>query len=298
MRRMEELAVKIAHPHRSEVGESPVWCARTASLWWVDINGMTVQRLKGDDLRQWRFQEPVGCLALTDAGHLILGLRSGIAHFRPDTGAFTPLAAPEPDHPANRMNDGAVSRGGRFFAASMASPPEQPSAALHRLDNGGTTRLLDGLHVGNGLAFSPDDRTMYVSDSWLEVSTIWAFDHDPATGAITNQRVFRTLDPEFGRPDGATVDSEGFYWIAAVGGGRLLRLRPDGEIDRVIAMPVRRPSKPVFGGPDLRTLYVTTISDGTAEGPDGCVLRLSPGVTGLPQPLVPDPMGAEKAAPI
>lgn len=287
---MEQIAAHIAHPHRSVVGESPVWCDRTQALWWVDIKGMSIQRLMDTTLRQWDFDEPVGCLAPTDAGHLILGLQSGFAHFRPDTGALTPLAAPEPDRPTNRLNDGAVSRGGRFFAASMASPAERPDAALHRLDGRVSVPLLDGLHVGNGLAFSPDDRTMYLSDSWGEVSTIWAFDHDPATGAVTNRRVFRKLDPNFGRPDGAAVDAEGFYWIAAVSGGRLLRLRPDGRTDREIALPVQRPSKPVFGGPDLRTLFVTTISDGSPDGPDGRVLRLCPGVAGLPQPLIPDPL--------
>ncbi|MCJ8141201.1 SMP-30/gluconolactonase/LRE family protein [Falsirhodobacter halotolerans] len=287
---MEQPQITIAHPHRSQIGESPVWCDRTQALWWVDIMGMTVQRLSGDDLRQWSFDEPVGCLALTDAGHLVLGLKSGFAHFRPDTGALTHLSAPEPHHPSNRLNDGAVSRGGRFFAASMADPMERADAALHRLDGRRSIQVLDGLHVGNGLAFSADDRTMFASDSWLGVSTIWAFDHDPDTGAISRRRVFRTLDPEFGRPDGATVDAEGFYWIAAVGGGRVLRLRPDGSTDRAIALPVRRPSKPVFGGPDLRTLFITTISDGSPSGPDGQVLKLDPGVAGLPQPLIPDPV--------
>lgn len=250
---------------------------------------MTVQRLQGDSFDLWQLDEPVGPLALTDAGRMILGLKSGFAHFSPADGRVTHLAAPEPERPANRLNDGAVSRGGRFFAASMADPPENPNAALHRLDGARTTRLLDGLHVGNGLAFSPDDRTMYMSDSWKEVSTIWAFDHDPVSGNISNRRVFHKLDPAFGRPDGGCVDAEGFYWIAAVGGGRILRLRPDGEMDHEIPLPVLNPSKMAFGGPDLRTLYVTTIARDIPLGDGGRLLRLRPGVAGLPEPTAPEP---------
>ncbi|MDB6452879.1 SMP-30/gluconolactonase/LRE family protein [Falsirhodobacter sp. 20TX0035] len=283
--------IQIAHPHRAAVGESPLWCHLSQSLWWVDIDGHSVQRLQGDDFRRWQLDEPVGCLALTDAGRLILGLKSGFTHFDPETGALTPLAPVEPDRPANRLNDGATSRGGRFFAASMAFPIDQPTAALHRLDGRTATTLVTGLHVGNGLAFSPDDRRMYLSDSWLGVSTIWTFDHDPATGNISNRRIFRQLDPASGRPDGGCVDAEGFYWIAAVGGGRLLRLDPHtAEVEREIALPVAFPSKMAFGGPDLRTLFVTSIDRETPSGDGGRLFRLTPGVTGLPQPTVPDPV--------
>ncbi|WP_435168942.1 SMP-30/gluconolactonase/LRE family protein [Falsirhodobacter sp. 1013] len=281
--------IDIAHPHRAAVGESPLWCQTTQSLWWVDIDGHTVQRLRGDTFQLWQLDEPVGCLALTDGGRLILGLKSGFTHFDPATGHLTPLAAVEPDRPGNRLNDGATSRGGRFFAATMAGPPDQPTAALHRLDGTRATTLVTGLHVGNGLAFSPDDRRIYLSDSWAGVSTIWTFDHDPATGDISNRRTFRTLDPAHGRPDGGCVDAEGFYWIAAVGGGRLLRLHPDGSTEREIPLPVAFPSKMAFGGPDLRTLFVTSIDRETPSGDGGRLLRLTPGVTGLPQPTLPEP---------
>lgn len=281
--------IEFVHPHRAAVGESPLWCTLTQTLWWVDISGMTVQRLCGDDFALWQLDEPVGPIALTDAGRLILGMKSGFAHFDPATGSVTPFAAPEPDRPENRLNDGAVSRSGRFFAASVSGPPDRANAALHRLDGTRSTCLLDGLHVGNGLAFSPDDRTMYLSDSWLEVSTIWAFDHDPRTGDISNRRIFRKLDPATGRPDGGCVDADGFYWIACVGGGRLLRLRPDGEVDREIPLPVANPSKMAFGGPDLRTLYVTSIARDVPLGESGRLLRLTPGMAGLPEPTVPEP---------
>lgn len=281
--------IEIAGTHRCAIGESPVWDHRTGCLWWVDITGQTVQRLHGDVFDIWPIGEPVGCLALAEDG-LVLGTASGFALFDPTSGRVTPLAAVEADRPRNRLNDGAVSRSGRFFAASMADPPDHPNAALHRLDGQRATCLVEGLHVGNGLAFSPDDRTMYLSDSWATVSTIWAFDHDPASGGLSNRRIFRQLDPAGGRPDGACVDAEGCYWIAAVGGGRLLRLHPNGEIEREIALPVANPSKMVFGGPDLRTLFVTSIARGEPLGDGGLLLRLTPGMAGLPAPILAAPV--------
>lgn len=273
------------HPHRAATGESPLWCAATASLWWVDITGMRLHRFDGA-LNSWQLDQPVGPIALTDRGRLILGLKTGFALFDPADGSTRFLFAPEPDRPANRLNDGAVSRGGRFFAASVAGPPDQPRAALHRLDPGGPVQLLDGLHVGNGLAFSPDDRTMYLSDSWAAVATIWRFDHDPDTGDITNRRVFRTLTPDEGRPDGGCIDAEGFYWCAAIGAAQLLRLDPDGRIERRVPVPMTRPTKIAFGGPNLTTAYVTSIAGESPAREDGRTIALDLGIRGLPEPIV------------
>lgn len=284
--------MQIVHPHRSVVGESPLWCDRTQCLWWVDIRGPSIQRLTigSGAFRRWRLDEPVGCIALTEGAHLVVGLKSGFALFDPADGTVAPLAAPEAARPGNRLNDGAVSRGGRFFAASVAGPPDRPFGALHRLDLHGGQRavatLVTGLHVGNGLAFSPDDRTCYLSDSWVDVATIWRFDHDPATGRLSDRRMFCRLPPDMGRPDGGAVDAEGGYWSAAVEGGQLIRFTPDGTIDRCIPLPVRRPSKAAFGGDDLRTLYVTSIYDGD-DGWSGRVLAFDAGIRGLPEPRVP-----------
>lgn len=282
------MEIKAISMLRMQTGESPVWCGATGSLWWVDITGMRLHRITGRALATWQLDQPVGPIALTDGGRLVLGLKSGFALFDPATGTQVFLAAPEADRPANRLNDGAVSRGGRFFAASVAGPPDMPHAALHRLDPSGPVCLLTGLHVGNGLAFSPDDRVMYLSDSWAAVSTIWQFDHDPATGEIENRRVFKHLDPAQGRPDGGCIDAEGFYWCAAVGGAKLLRIDPEGQIERQIDLPVRRPSKIAFGGPDLETIFVTSIGGDDPQDHDGRTLALSCGIRGLPEPLVPE----------
>lgn len=280
--------IRIAHDHRAAVGESPVWCDRTDTIWWVDIRGMSLQRLHpaSGAFRRWQLSEPVACIALTESNALVIGLQSGLALFEPESGSVTPIADPEPDFPANRMNDGATSRDGRYYVASVAGPPDRPLAALHRMDKDGTVKMLqDGLHVGNGLAFSPDNRTLYLSDSWMDVARIWQYDHDPATGDISNRRLFHDMRGTGGRPDGACMDAEGGYWIAAIDSATVIRLMPDGRIDRRIALPVTKPTKLAFGGPDLGTLYITSIALPDDDG--GRLLALRPGITGLPEPRVP-----------
>jgi len=146
------------------------------------------------------------------------------------------------------------------------SPPE-PAGAFYRLDpDHKVTRWRGGIYTTNGLAFAPDGRTMYFSDSNPEVRTIWACDYDLAAGEPGEPRVFFDTRAVAGRPDGGTVDAEGCYWMAGVSGWQLVRITPRGEVDRIVEMPVERPSKPMFGGPDLDILYVTSISVGLTAG--------------------------------
>ncbi|MET0311008.1 MAG: SMP-30/gluconolactonase/LRE family protein, partial [Burkholderiaceae bacterium] len=141
--------------------------------------------------------------------------------------------------------------------------------------------------VPNGLAFSPDGRTMYLSDSHPKVQTVWAFDYDTATGTPSNRRVFVDMHPLPGRPDGAAVDADGCYWICGNDAGLVHRFTPDGELDRSLAVPVKKPAMCAFGGPQLDTLYVTSIRPGgdLSDQPlAGGVFALRPGTKGLPEP--------------
>ena len=237
--------------------------------------------------RNRQFDQPLGCLALTGGDDLLLALRDGLFRFNPDSGQLTLFTAPEAHLPENRPNDGAMSRDGRFFFGTMQMQPDGiPHGTLYRLDpDGSVATLLDGLHVPNGLAISPDNHTLYLSDSWHDVRKIWAFDLDDR-GVISRRRLFFDTTARSGRPDGACMDAEGFYWSAAIDGGQLLRLTPDGAVNRVIDLPLRKPSKPCFGGPDLGTLYITSLSMGDPSEHAGALLALRPGVTGLPEPLL------------
>lgn len=283
------MQIDIIHDARAETGESPVWCTRRQVLFWVDIGpGVLHCHDPARNLnRQWQFDQPLGCLALTTGDDLVLALRDGLFRFVPDSGELTAIAAPESHLPLNRPNDGATSRDGRFFFGTMQiQPGGRPHGTLYRLDSDGhVTTLLDGLHVPNGLAISPDNRTLYLSDSWRDVRQIWAFDLDD-NGAISDRRLFFDTAGRPGRPDGACVDSEGGYWTAGIEGGQLLRLSPDGTVDRIIELPVRKPTKPCFGGHDLGTLYVTSLGLGDPSPNAGALMALHPGVTGLPEPMM------------
>lgn len=281
------MKIEIAFEARAQAGESPVWCERRGLLFWVDIG---LGRLHAFDPatgngQHWELGQPVACIGLTEGEELVLGLRDGLFRFSPQSGTCRLLAECESDQPENRPNDAAMSRDGRFFFGTMQMQPDgKPHGTLYRLDpNGVVTPLLDGLHVPNGLAVSPDNRRLYLSDSWRDIHKIWTFDLDN-TGAISGRKLWFDTAGQPGRPDGGCIDAEGHYWMAGIDGGQLLRLSPDGTVKQAIDLPVRKPTKACFGGPDLRTLFVTSLGAGDASEHAGALMALRPGVAGLPEP--------------
>lgn len=236
----------------------------------------------------------IGSFGFRRNGGLVAATKNGFCYLDFETGVFSPIADPEADRPETTLNDGRVGPGGQFFAGSMDDPIllDRLDHVFYRLDPDGTvTALVDGIGTSNGLAFSPDGKTLYHSDSLPVVRTIWAWDHDPATGAIENRRVFVDTHHLPGRPDGGCVDAEGFYWSALVDGWQIARFDPDGKLERVLSIPVQKPSMPCFGGPDLDTLYVTSIGNGgtVPMAPDqplaGGLFACQPGMKGLPEPM-------------
>ncbi len=273
---------------KAELGEGIVWCDRISRLWWVDIDRSILHCSDPEtgDGQCWNMPSHIGCLGLTDSNRILVALSCGLHLFDPQTETLEHLVDLPGEASGNRPNDGAVSRAGRFYVGTI--PLGDRSTALGNLyvfDGEKAERIADGLHIANGLAFSPDGATAYMSDSWPDVRTIWAFDHSALSGALSNRREFFDTNVTAGRPDGACVDSEGGYWMAGVGGGELLRLTSDGEVNLRILLPVQRPSKPCFGGADLNTLFVTSIGEGTAsDAPDGRILRIDVPFTGFPEP--------------
>lgn len=276
------------------LGEGPLWDGADRVLFWVDIKRREVHRFDpatGRDVR-WSTPEEVGSLAVRAAGGLVVALRSGFHFLDLDTGATTPIVRPEPDRPENRFNDGKPDRRGRFWAGSMHDPETAPTGALYRLDPDlSCHRVVDGVVCSNALCWSPDGRTMYHADTCHR--TVWAWDSDPESGEIANRRVFVRLEGAAGAPDGATVDAEGFVWLAHWDGWRVSRYDPTGRAERVIRLPVQHPTCPAFGGSDLDVLYLTsaTIGLGPAELAGqpwaGGILALDPGVRGLPEARFP-----------
>lgn len=208
-----DIEVQCVLDTRDALGESPVWSAAESALYRVDILGERVHRWHPETGRQtsWKMPCAAGSIGLRAQGGLVVALRSGFALLDTDTGALTPLANPEAHTPSNRLNDGKVSPDGRFWAGSMDDRPDkEPVAALYRLDpDHACRRMMTGLKVSNGLAWSPDGQTLYHSDS--RAATVWCYDHDPASGELGERRLFVAYQPEWGRPDGAAVDAEGCY---------------------------------------------------------------------------------------
>ncbi|MBL8325912.1 MAG: SMP-30/gluconolactonase/LRE family protein [Rubrivivax sp.] len=284
----------------SLLGESPFWHPDEAALYWCDIPGRRLHRhapATGDH-RQWDLESEPGCCAPLAGGQLLLAMRDGLFRFDPGSGRRTPVAAAPYDPAEQRFNDGKADPAGRLWVSTIFEPRTAPRAALYRFDvrAGGALECMAGeATVGNGLAFSPDARTMYWSDTTSH--RIFAFDFDVASGTISRQRVFAQFTPRAdgqalatygGRPDGAAVDAQGTLWVAMFEGQRLVRLAPDGALLQAWPLPIRCPTMPCFGGHDLKTLYVTTSrekrpADELAAQPlAGHVLHLRVEVPGLP----------------
>lgn len=291
---MTEVACALAA--NALLGEGPLWDAVERVLYWVDIKRREIHRFdpaSGRDER-WTVAEEVGALAVRVRGGLVVALRSGFHFFDPGSGRTTPIVLPEPGQPGNRFNDGKPDRQGRFWVGSMDDGETKPSGSLYRLDPDlSCHRVIDGIVVSNALCWSPDGRTMYHADSYQRI--VWAWDFDPEQGTVADRRTFfevRRGEGE-GAPDGATVDAEGFVWIAHWGGWRLSRVDPAGRVERVVPLPVRQPTCPAFGGPDLDRLYVTSASINLSEEQRarqplaGAILVLDPGVRGLAEARFP-----------
>lgn len=289
---------------RNAVGESPVWHGAEQALYWVDIPARTLNRwaLSSASLSTWQAPEMLACVAATPAGCWIAGMESGVFELSPQADGqlgFTRLAAVSHAAPGMRFNDGRCDRQGRFLAGTMlmdmaSSLGEgcvysyQKNSELDAAKAGHLVKLLDGFKTPNGMAFSPDGRTLYLSDSHPTVQLIWAFDYDLESGTPSNRRVFVDMNPLPGRPDGAAVDADGCYWICGNDAGWVHRFTPAGRLDRSLAVPVKKPAMCAFGGPNLDTLFVTSIRPGGVDLSDqplaGGVFALRPGVCGLPEP--------------
>ena len=274
-----------------ECGESPVWVPEEKAIYFTDIPGKTMNRFVPEtgEHTSWEMPEELCSFAFREKGGFIAALRSGFAFLDLDTGAVDYIAKPENKKPDNRLNDGRCDRQGRFWAGSMNEPRSHFDGVLYRIESDQTCRpMADNVMVSNGLAWSPDSETMYWSDS--RNSKVFAFDFDPITGDVENRRLFFETTLEQGRPDGATVDAEGFYWSACFMGGRVLRIAPDGTLDREILMPVRDITMVCFGGDDLDTLYITTSYEALSESEReatplaGAIFVADPGVRGLLEP--------------
>lgn len=272
---------------RARLGEGPSWDAEAGVLWWVDIHNHRVHRwdpAAGEDT-VYEVGETVGCAHPAADGRVVLALRRGVALLDPASGAVEPLAALLPERAGLRLNDGKCDARGRLWVGSMSA--EEGGAALFRVDPEGTVReAAGGLTMSNGLGWSPDGATLYLTDS--PAKTILAFDFDADAGTLSRRRLFADLSRADSVPDGLAVDAEGCVWSAQWGGACLVRFAPDGGELLRVRLPVPHPTSCAFGGSGGADLYVTTASIGMTEEEieeafeSGNLFVLRPGVAGPP----------------
>jgi L-arabinonolactonase len=278
---------------KTVAGEGPAWDVQEQRLYWIDVFGCRVFRCTADgrEVRAWDVPEPIGSLALRRRGGAVVSLASGFHFLDFETGDVQLIVNPELDQPNNRLNDGKVDSRGRFVVGSTDAHGAAPSGALYALDPDLSVRKLDaGFLMSNGPCWSPDGSTFYFSETFS--GEIWAYDYDLETGAVANRRTFTKAGIAPGMAtDGATVDAEGFLWNAQNFSGKLCRYAPDGSLDRVVEMPVKKVTSVAFGGPDMDVLYVTSMAKAPAPSlPGDGVLRGSLfavrdlGVKGIPEP--------------
>ena len=273
-----------------QLGETPLWCERQQRLWWLDIERPKLQSFDpstGRHAVRPFATTSLGSQALGDDGDHLLAL--DLALYRCTWPAGEPRLLAQVERGLdNRLNDGRVDARGRFWVGTMDNQLHRPQGALYRVDpDGSVQRCLGGVIVSNGLAFAPDSRTLYFTDT--RSYRTWRFDFDLDAGVLSNPRLFADYQDTRERPDGACVDVDGGLWTAFFGGGRVARYRPDGVIDVVVPLPVTNPTCVCFGGADLRTLYITTAAkfltpeQRAAEPLAGSLLAVHGLAQGLPE---------------
>ncbi|RZJ07045.1 MAG: SMP-30/gluconolactonase/LRE family protein [Rubrivivax sp.] len=282
--------------HRCLLGESPLWHPTEQALYAVDIPGRQVLRWReGADVPDvWPQDAEPGCIAARASGGLLVARRDGLWALDTTTGQQQLVAAPPYDPARQRFNDGKVDPAGHLWIGSI-SDAREPEAALYRFDGSAFASQVPGLTTSNGLAWSPDGQRIHWSDT--KAHRVYVADFDAVNGTLSAPRVFAEFKPRTagepyrGRPDGAAMDAEGYYWAAMFEGGCVLRIAPTGEIVQRIDLPATCPTMPTFGGPDLRTLFITTAREKRpAEELErqplaGAVLQLRVDVPGLPATL-------------
>lgn len=270
-RRLTPTPTLVCGDVRCVLGESPVWRADEAALYWVDVRQAHIHRwdTRNQTHQRWDAPDVVGCILPRRGGGFVAAVRGGLRFFDPNTGAFTDAVHLEPDLPENRYNDGGVDPAGRIWIGTMANNLGPDGGALPIVPDAGSlyrveadlsaTRVATGFGVPNTLAWPPGGQRMLFGDS--EADTLYSYRYDAASGSLDERRP-HLRRPGPGVPDGSALDAEGHLWNARWDGHCVLRVAPDGTIDAVLQLPVARPTCCAFGGPDNDTLFITTASDG------------------------------------
>ncbi|MFT3734448.1 MAG: SMP-30/gluconolactonase/LRE family protein [Rhodocyclaceae bacterium] len=247
-------------------GESPFWSQVEQAWYWSDIPAGRIQRWHpaSDHFDRWQLPEQTGCVVQREDGRLLIAGESGLFTLDTTSGNFNRILDVQFPTSGMRFNDGKCDRAGRLWVTSfMMASDKRPIGSLFRFDERGLVECIaGGFMTPNGMAFSPDNRTLYISDSHADVRKVWAIDYDLASGSLGERRLFIDMHDFAGRPDGASIDAEGGYWVAGMDAGCIYRFTPSGQLDRIVELPVRHPTMPVFGGAAMDEVFVTSLKRG------------------------------------
>jgi len=276
----------------NEIGEAPIWVPEESRLYWCDTEASRIFRYRPADatLESFSVSFPATALLRRRGGGWVLVTKKGLVFWDQESGRCEFIVDPTKGHSDLCFNDGAVDRQGRIVSGTMNFRQHvRPDGRLYRLNAQlDLTEFDANLSVANGIGFSLDGKTMYVSEQFA--GRILAYDYDSGEGLPSNRRVFAEVPPEEGKPDGIIVDAEGFVWNGRWGGSTIVRYAPDGSIDRRYALPVETATCLAFGGEKLDELYLTTAwygldAQGRKENPyAGDLFVLRPGVSGIVEP--------------
>ena len=276
------------HPHRAILGEGPTWRPHESALYWIDLRAPAIFRYDcaggRNETAPVELGDRLGAMVFTTDGRMVVADRAGL-HLV-ERGARRLLSHPDADQALNCFNDAKCDPAGRLWSGSADTKDTDASGRLFVFDAKGRGHLIDsGFICSNGPAFSPDGRRAYFTDSYA--FEIWCYEVDPTTGEVGRRESFAKVPQQDGFPDGMTVDAEGFLWNAHWDGWRITRYDPDGRIDRVLKVPVPKPTSIAFGGPDMKRLFITSASlDMTpqqlAEAPwSGCLMACDLDIAGV-----------------
>jgi sugar lactone lactonase YvrE len=281
------MAAELFIQARAELGEGPVWDARTQTLYWLDIYGKRLHVHSDGAQRSLALQATPGCLAPRADGRLVLAMGKSIVDLDPVSGEQRALHTFDSEPASNRFNDGKCDPAGRFLVGTMDNNEEQASGSLYSFDAKIAAPLLTHRQISNGLAWSPDHKTLYYIDS--PTCQVQAFDYDVGTGLIANGRTVIDVPDSLGWPDGMTSDKDGNVWIAIWGGAQVTKWDPrTGRLLEQFPVLALQTSSCTFGGPDLNELFITSARKGMSAEQlkqyplSGSVFRLKTGVTGMP----------------
>ncbi len=282
--------IKCVVDAKAALGETPVWSADENRLYWIDCMAGAIHRYDPDTAEDARMPVEIdgylGSVSLRANGGLLILAGKSLWALDADATAPRRLAGVEEDEADNLVNDGKCDPAGRFWFGTMDGAESEPSGALYRFDGSEVVRFDQGFVCANGLGWSPDGKTFYLVD--MIPGKVLAYDFDAGSGTVANRRTLFTVPADEGMPDGLCVDSEGGIWVAHWDGWRISRWSPEGRRLLTLEVPVQRPTCPVFGGPGLATLYLTSSAadlpaESLARGPhSGGLFEIDAGVRGAP----------------